>query len=115
MYFLQHIKAQLFSCIVLYQGEGASENATGAKYQETEVPKPENLSPEQLAKLETLEGIKKEIEGLQASEKIVGTRIQVIGTHLEKIKNNPSDKANASDPEFAQLLATYDRLLKEYE
>ena len=115
MYFLKQIRTQFFSCIALFAGEVWNETSPSTRPQ----ARPDTLirtwlSPEQIAKLETLEGIKNEIAELRACEKIVGQRCTIFGNRLEQIKNNPTDQANASDPEFEDLLKMYEKSVEEY-
>lgn len=74
-----------------------------------------NLTPEQQKRLEDLEAIKKEVEGLQASEKIVWARLDVIGKRLLEIKKHPTEAANPEDKEYGELVKMFERLEAEYK
>lgn len=82
-------------------------------------PKPQpqkpNLTPEQQKVFESVESIQKAIEEWKAGEKIVWGRANIIWAGLEKIKAGLVPDTSVNDPEYKELLSTYNRLVKEYQ
>lgn len=83
----------------------------------TQIPQPQkpNLTPEQQKVFESVESIQKAIEEWKAGEKIVWGRANIIWAGLEKIKAGLIPNASVDDPEYKELLQTYNRLVKEYQ